>query len=145
MAFQADAPGCTHRSGCPIFPGMGSRLVGPDHSSLRGRWVVDSVQEKRRRLADARLREALTTSLFLLFLCPLLDLSPGLWASSSNYGHMTIRDLIGLLLEKLRMSLGCTAVSRPSICLTLIPPPPSRHGLPLRVTQLLAPSLPATS
>lgn len=46
-------------------------------------------------MADARLREALTTSLFLLFLCPLLDLSPGLWASSSNYGHMTIRELIG--------------------------------------------------
>lgn len=35
-----------------------------------------SCSERRKALAEAKLRGALTSSLFLLFLCPLPDLSP---------------------------------------------------------------------
>lgn len=72
-AFQVEAPGK------PNLSGMGNSLGGtgsqhPEAVVGAGyRWC----SERRKGLAEAKLRGPLTSRLFLLFLCPLPGLSPG--------------------------------------------------------------------
>lgn len=74
------------------FPRMRGSLAGLD-----GHVGSGLCSEKGRELTEARLRGALTISLYQPFLSPLLDLSPvtksdiGLLARSSNYGHVAIQ------------------------------------------------------